>query len=50
MCHMRIVSWNANGIRAAYRKGFAERFNTEGADIVCLQETKANVDQLDDEV
>tara|TARA_A100001037_G_C15052565_1_gene590807 strand:- start:330 stop:1085 length:756 start_codon:yes stop_codon:yes gene_type:complete len=47
---MRIVSWNVNGIRAAYRKGFAQWFGAEDADIVCLQETKAQEDQLDEAV
>lgn len=42
---MRIVSWNVNGIRAAIKKGFREQ--TEGfvADIIGIQETKANVAQ-----
>jgi exodeoxyribonuclease III len=43
---MRILSWNVNGIRAAYRKGFAEWFAREAPDVLCLQETKASPSQL----
>jgi exodeoxyribonuclease-3 len=45
---MRIVSWNVNGLRAAAKKGFAEWASSEAADILCLQETKASEDQLED--
>lgn len=47
---MRILCWNVNGIRAAWKKGFPDWFSTEAPDILCLQETKANVDQLDHEI
>src|SRR4051812_30413481 len=47
---MRIISWNVNGIRAASRGGFLDWFNKEGADVVCLQETKAHPDQLEPEL
>lgn len=47
---MKLVSWNVNGVRAAYKKGFADWFRKENADVVCLQETKAQPDQLDPEV
>jgi len=43
---MKIISWNVNGIRAAVGKGFAERLDEMNADIVCLQETKAQDDQV----
>lgn len=43
---MKIISYNVNGIRAAIRKGFLEWLESSQADIVCLQETKATVDQL----
>lgn len=43
---MRIVSWNVNGLRAVYRKGFLEWLKKEEPDILCLQEVKANQDQL----
>jgi exodeoxyribonuclease-3 len=39
---MKIVSWNINGIRAIYKKDFLDWFKKEKADIVCVQETKAN--------
>ncbi len=47
---MRIMSFNANGIRSAGRKGFFEWLDTQAIDIVCVQETKAQVDQLSDEL
>ena len=43
---MRLVSWNVNGIRSIYKKGFLEWFAAEGPDILCIQETKASVGQL----
>ncbi len=43
---IRLVSWNVNGIRAAAKKGFLEWMASAGADIVCLQETKAAPEQL----
>ena len=45
----RVVSLNANGIRAAARKGFFEWLAAQDADVVCVQETKAQVHQLGDE-
>lgn len=47
---MRIVSLNANGIRAAARKGFFDWLRYQRADFVCIQETKAQIDQLQDQV
>ncbi|MGR8920379.1 MAG: exodeoxyribonuclease III [Gammaproteobacteria bacterium] len=44
---MRIISLNLNGIRSAHRKGFYDWLARQRADVVCLQETKAQVDQLD---
>ena len=44
---MRIVSFNANGIRSAASKGFFDWFKKQKADVLCLQETKAQEDQLD---
>ena len=43
---MRILSWNVNGIRANAKKGFFEWMQKDNADIVCLQETKAEPVQL----
>ncbi len=45
---MRIITLNANGIRAAARKGFFDWLPRQGADVVCIQETKAQVHQLED--
>ena len=47
---MKVVSINTNGIRAASRKGFFEWLQQCDADIVCVQETKAQVHQLEDEI
>lgn len=44
---MKIVSYNVNGIRAALNKGFVEWLKSVDPDVVCLQEIKANQDQLD---
>jgi len=43
---MKILSWNINGIRAAYKKGFFTWLQKESPDILCLQEVKATQDQL----
>lgn len=43
---MRIISFNANGLRSAARKGFFEWFAGQDADILCVQETKAQEHQL----
>ncbi|MEP7096708.1 MAG: exodeoxyribonuclease III [Dokdonella sp.] len=45
---MRIISFNANGIRSAATKGFFGWLHEQNADVVCLQETKAQEDQLVD--
>ena len=45
---MRIISLNANGIRSAGSKGVFEWLRAQNADVVCLQETKAQEDQLTD--
>ena len=44
---MRIISLNANGIRSAERKGFFSWMHQQNADIICIQETKAQIHQLD---
>jgi exodeoxyribonuclease-3 len=46
----RVISLNANGIRAAARKGFFDWMPLQNADVVCIQETKAQVHQLTDEI
>ncbi|MBF0485189.1 MAG: exodeoxyribonuclease III [Candidatus Omnitrophica bacterium] len=45
---MKLISWNVNGIRAVHKKGFLDWFKKESPDILCLQETKAEKDQLDE--
>lgn len=47
---MKIYSWNVNGLRAIQKKGFINWVKKEQPDILCIQETKAHIDQLDDEV
>lgn len=44
---MKLYSWNVNGIRAVAGKGFVDWVLSESPDILCLQETKAEFDQLD---
>ncbi|MGB2129184.1 MAG: exodeoxyribonuclease III [Flavicella sp.] len=44
---MKIISYNVNGIRAALKKGFVEWLSAANPDILCLQETKAQKEQLD---
>jgi len=43
---MRITSFNANGLRSAARKGFFDWFGRQDADVLCVQETKAQEHQL----
>ena len=43
---MRLVSWNVNGIRAAMKKDFAAALAAMQVDVMCLQETKAQDDQV----
>lgn len=47
---MKIYSWNVNGIRAAVRRGFLTWLASATPDAVCLQETKADREDLPDEV
>jgi len=44
---MRIISYNVNGIRAAIKKGFLDWLKENPADVVCLQETKAQKEDVD---
>ena len=46
---MKLISWNVNGLRAAINKGFEDFFKEANADIFCLQETKMQVEQLDED-
>ncbi len=47
---VKVVSVNVNGIRAAHRKGFFYWIQKCKADVICVQETKAQVGQLTDEI
>ena len=44
---MKIISYNVNGIRAALKKGFVDWLKTADPDVICLQEIKAEKEQLD---
>jgi exodeoxyribonuclease-3 len=50
MKKIKILSWNVNGIRAIYKKGFLDWFKEEKPDILCIQETKAQQEQLPDDL
>jgi exodeoxyribonuclease-3 len=50
MGKLRIISWNVNGIRAAHKKGLLDWIHMEKPDILCIQETKAQEEQLVDEL
>jgi exodeoxyribonuclease-3 len=50
MKKLRLLSWNVNGIRAAYKKGVLNWFSKEQPDILCVQETKAMKEQLPDDL
>ena len=43
---MKLISWNVNGLRAVYKKGFLDFFNKIDADIFCIQETKMQEGQI----
>jgi exodeoxyribonuclease-3 len=45
---VKFISWNVNGIRAAVKKGMAEFVSACDADVICLQETRALLDQIPD--
>ena len=47
---MKIISWNVNGIRACARKGFLDWLGACDAEIVGLQEVRARVEQIDEDV
>ncbi len=46
MSTLRIISYNVNGIRAAMKKGLMDWLQTDPADIICVQETKAEKDNV----
>lgn len=47
---IKILSWNVNGIRAAAKKGFLDWLAAASPDILCVQETKAQPEQLGKEL
>ena len=44
---MKLISWNVNGLRAIYKKGFVDIFKDLDADIFCIQETKMQEGQIE---
>ena len=44
---MKIITWNVNGIRAVIKKGFYDFMKEHNPDLICLQETKANKEQVE---
>lgn len=44
---MKLISWNVNGLRSVLRKNFLEYLDAEQPDVLCLQETKASPDQVE---
>ena len=47
---MKILSWNINGIRSAHKKGFMDWFAKVQPDILCLQEVRAELDQIPEDI
>lgn len=47
---MKVMTFNANGIRAAKRKGFFEWVQDQQPDVLCIQETKAQMSELEDQL
>lgn len=47
---MKLISWNVNGLRAVVTKGFKNFFDQVDADIFCLQETKLQKEQVDNNI
>ena len=44
---MKLISWNVNGLRSIYKKGFIDIFKSLNADIFCIQETKMQEGQIE---
>ncbi len=47
---MKLISWNVNGLRAAWKKGLVDFLAAERPNVLCVQETKIQEDQLTDEM
>jgi len=50
MGKLKIVSYNVNGVRAALKKDLLKWLKKENPDVFCMQETKAQADQVDPEI
>ena len=50
MAEIELLCWNVNGIRAAKNKGFLDWLQKESPEIICLQETKVQPEQLDSDL
>lgn len=50
MRKLRLLSWNVNGIRAIEKKGLLDWLKKENPDILCIQETKAQTNQLSEDL
>ena len=50
MSRYKLISWNVNGIRSVWKKGFLEWLQQESPDVLGLQETKISGDQLTEEL
>jgi hypothetical protein len=44
---MKLISWNVNGLRAVLKKNFLEFLDTERPDVLCLQEIKCTLEDLE---
>lgn len=44
---MKLISWNVNGVRAVMQKDFKNKIDSINPDVLCLQETKAQDDQVE---
>ncbi len=47
---IKLLSWNVNGLRGVYKKGFLDWLNSASPDVLCLQEIKADLAQLPKEL
>jgi len=47
---VKLLSWNVNGLRSSWKKGLLDVLGAEAADVVCLQETKLQAEQVTDEM
>ena len=46
---MKIITWNVNGLRACIKNGFVDSFKKLNPDIICMQETKLQKEQIPDD-